>query len=95
MTIKHLRKRARLITSIMSLFQGSNYDQVDLSIFEADELAALRQVVEEHLLAVRQFQRRLNDVTAKCVTCKEPFTPARSDARYCSPACRQRAYRDR
>jgi hypothetical protein len=30
-----------------------------------------------------------------CATCKTTFTPARADGRYCSPACRQRAYRQR
>lgn len=30
-----------------------------------------------------------------CDGCREAFTPTRADARYCSPACRQRAYRDR
>jgi hypothetical protein len=30
-----------------------------------------------------------------CEECVQPFTPQRSDARYCSNACRQRAYRER
>jgi hypothetical protein len=30
-----------------------------------------------------------------CEVCAEPFEPARSDARYCSSACRQDAYRKR
>lgn len=30
-----------------------------------------------------------------CVTCDRLFTPRRADARYCSPACRQSAYRRR
>lgn len=30
-----------------------------------------------------------------CQTCTEPFEPSRSDARYCSSACRQFAYRVR
>jgi len=30
-----------------------------------------------------------------CATCEEAFEPSRSDAKYCSPACRQRAYRER
>lgn len=30
-----------------------------------------------------------------CGGCYEPFQPHRSDALYCKPACRQRAYRDR
>ena len=31
----------------------------------------------------------------RCVACERKFTPRRSDGRYCSPACRQRAYRER
>ena len=30
-----------------------------------------------------------------CATCGSEFTPIRSDARYCSPKCRQAAYRQR
>lgn len=30
-----------------------------------------------------------------CRECGERFTPPRADARYCSPACRQKAYRKR
>ena len=32
---------------------------------------------------------------AICQTCSQPFMPKRSDAGYCSPACRQLAYRQR
>ena len=31
--------------------------------------------------------------TRACAQCQEPFTPARADARYCSPACRLKAHR--
>jgi len=34
-------------------------------------------------------------VTPRCACCKRKFTPKRTDARYCSAACRQRAYRRR
>jgi hypothetical protein len=30
-----------------------------------------------------------------CATCGEPFIPERSDRLYCSPKCKQRAYRQR
>jgi hypothetical protein len=30
-----------------------------------------------------------------CRSCNQPFEPARSDAKYCSPSCRQAAYRSR
>jgi hypothetical protein len=35
------------------------------------------------------------DLTRRCVDCNREFTPHRTDARYCSSACRQRAYRSR
>jgi len=41
----------------------------------------------------RRIRRRTLDLDKTCDGCTEPFTAARSDARYCSPACRQRAYR--
>ena len=31
--------------------------------------------------------------TYHCANCDEPFTPARADARYCSPGCRLKAHR--
>jgi hypothetical protein len=39
--------------------------------------------------------RRVEPTERECVVCSERFTPARSDARYCSAACRQDAYRKR
>jgi len=34
-------------------------------------------------------------MTSVCETCGREFTARRNDARYCSPACRQNAYRHR
>jgi len=31
----------------------------------------------------------------KCAACRDWFTPSRTNVRYCSPACKQRAYRAR
>lgn len=47
--------------------------------------------------ATRAARRdRTRDRQARsCETCGEVFTPPRDDARYCSPACRQQAYRRR
>jgi hypothetical protein len=39
--------------------------------------------------------RRARRANKACPSCGETFTPPRSDGRYCSPACRQRAYRKR
>jgi hypothetical protein len=38
---------------------------------------------------------RREETTGWCRECCEEFTPTRSDARYCSTACRMRAYRQR
>jgi hypothetical protein len=43
--------------------------------------------------ALRRMRREHRRAT--CETCGETFTPTRSDSRYCSPACRQKAYRER
>lgn len=45
--------------------------------------------------ARRSAERHQARADRECVGCGSTFTPARSDARYCSPACRQRAYRRR
>jgi len=36
-----------------------------------------------------------NSLSRACATCGEDFTWTRADARYCSNACRQSAYRER
>jgi hypothetical protein len=41
----------------------------------------------------RRPTRRAKD--RPCNACGIEFTPKRSDARYCTPACKQRAYRER
>lgn len=43
----------------------------------------------------RREARRVVHAERACAKCSRTFAPARNDARYCSPACRQRAYRNR
>ena len=45
--------------------------------------------------AWRHAQRAARNLAAQCDACGSSFTPARISARYCSPACRQSAYRAR
>jgi hypothetical protein len=52
-----------------------------------------RRVVDYEAKAKRQAAR--GDLTRRCESCHEEFTPTRSDARYCSGACRQRSHRQR
>jgi hypothetical protein len=40
-------------------------------------------------------RRRVKREDRRCEVCNETFTPKRADARYCSNACRQDAYRKR
>lgn len=52
---------------------------------------------EKEYHAARQANRRREAamLEKECATCSAAFTAARSDARYCSDACRQKAYRMR
>lgn len=52
-----------------------------------------RLVVATEAKAKRQAAR--GELTRHCESCREEFTPRRRDARYCSPACRQRGHRER
>jgi hypothetical protein len=45
--------------------------------------------------ARRKRRRALCKAPSTCPACGEQFRPPRKDARYCSPACRQRAHRAR
>lgn len=45
--------------------------------------------------ARRRDQRRAARSNLPCAVCGQTFTPPRSDAHYCTPACRQAAYRAR
>lgn len=44
---------------------------------------------------VARARRRVLLSDRECVECEQPFTPTRSDATYCSTACRMKAYRRR
>jgi hypothetical protein len=46
-------------------------------------------------LARQRARRRARRTDLTCEHCGTVFTPPRSDGRYCSPACRQKAYRRR
>lgn len=47
------------------------------------------------LAAERRKAARANRETLNCETCNRPFEPRRTDAKHCSPACKQKAYRQR
>lgn len=50
---------------------------------------------EYHIQRQAAERRRKADLEKRCPVCEEDFTAGRSDARYCSNACKQRAYRRR
>lgn len=66
---------------------------------DADLLDHMAQVAATRADSWRQVAIKaaaLRDGTTRnCEGCGESFTPARSDAKYCSPACKQKAYRAR
>jgi hypothetical protein len=45
--------------------------------------------------AAARRKRRAQRTEQDCDGCGKPFEPKRNDAAFCSPACRQRAYRSR
>jgi hypothetical protein len=51
----------------------------------------------EHAARASFARQKRTDVrgTRQCESCGETFEPTRTDARFCSPACRQRTYRRR
>jgi len=70
-------------------------------LLPADEVKEMAEMAEDVIKNLRRFQRRIRTgvtdtgVTPRCERCGEPFAPTRSDARYCSTACRVAAHRDR
>jgi hypothetical protein len=59
-----------------------------------------RRIYCSHICAARSKAQSYRDAhrpdnARVCAVCGQPFTPPRSDAKTCSNACRQKAYRDR
>lgn len=61
-----------------------------------DHLIELSRAIEDNAREDRvRFIAMRDGSTRHCTTCGDPFVALRSDARYCSPRCRQKAYRQR
>ncbi len=97
----HIRAHEAVARASHILTEARNVSGLDLDEWArfqmADNLATLRKLVvqvEERLGRPPESQVA---VTARhrCTACGRAFTGVRSDARYCSGACRQRAYRQR
>lgn len=70
-------------------------------IFSHDRLMPWRahycsiECKEDAAIKRRKEKRAEGRKGIKCLNCGKIFTPARNDAKYCSPACKQEAYRIR
>jgi len=53
------------------------------------------ELCRRQVFRAEQKAKREPVADKRCDSCKAPFRPARADSRYCSNACRQKAYRDR
>jgi hypothetical protein len=57
--------------------------------------ATERYFDRKHWPPGRRLKKPAKQAKPKCAECRKSFIPTRSDARYCSAACKQRAYRQR
>jgi hypothetical protein len=57
--------------------------------------SALERSLTRALADIKELRSGLGEEQPECQECNRPFTPRRRDKRYCSPACRQAAYRRR
>jgi hypothetical protein len=63
--------------------------------FDVVEVPAISTCSKRCSDRVEVERRRVEHQPRRCEICDEEFTPKRSDARFCSNACRQDAYRQR
>jgi RNA polymerase-binding transcription factor DksA len=63
----------------------------------ASHLRNLKQALDTYRRALEEFESALLEFeeTPVCEVCGEALTPTRLDAKTCSAACRQKAYRRR
>jgi hypothetical protein len=73
-------------------------DQLLVELVPPDSMPAVVRIVWPAKPSVRKYPLRVSRyvyMMRTCGVCGRGLTAKRSDARYCSPACRQKAYRDR
>jgi len=63
--------------------------------YEAAPVTCCEQCAHKVRLAAAHTKRRDTRGTHECQGCGETFEPTRMDAKFCSGACKQKAYRDR
>jgi hypothetical protein len=63
-------------------------------VFCCDQCRAQHQSSRQAAVA-RERRAEARDVSRPCLECGEHFEPRRADSKYCSPACKQKAYRKR
>jgi hypothetical protein len=70
-------------------------------LLPAEDVPQMVETVEGVIKNLRRFQRRIGTgvtttgVTPTCERCGQPFAAMRSDAKFCSTACRVAAHRHR
>lgn len=79
---------------------GSNYKTwctgCDVDLYSANGMAKrCIYCKREHELRQQRKRRAAKRAKIECAQCGEEFTPNRTDAKFCSNACRQRAHRQR
>src|SRR5262249_3300269 len=83
------------VTAADKLLRSHLYGDVPESVVRARRALADIHWLIDHGVIDNEWQLRFVKMAATCETCNREFTARRVDARYCSSACRQRAYRQR
>ena len=87
MSQKELAKKINVDQTAISAMESGTRQSVWQGFF--DKAAKELRLEDPHSPFVRSVAKYL------CVICNGGFTPKRSNAQYCSSACRQKAYRRR
>jgi hypothetical protein len=101
--IKRLIEEARwsLAEHLYQARTQGGFTYRELAEREGIDRATARRYAETYAVAARRYGSddalppSCNEVGLRCNVCGDGFTASRADARYCSNACRQDAYRKR
>ena len=62
---------------------------------QPEQVKRLREVRRQLSRFIAADEQKKSTAPTRCAECGHDFRPARTDSRFCSNACRQRAYRQR
>jgi len=71
------------------------YDEINRSFTQKQHLSCSQACKHKSYAAAVRERRRRRRGTLACEICGKAYQPSRSDSRFCSVACKQRAYRKR